>query len=130
MEIRFFKNAKEQNFSFCDKKVSDSKLDAIPGIVRICDHMPARSKIVVSGFGVNQDLTLTITKSECYWDYFEWNRLQLKDWPDDPTDYYNIVEITTVQNGIGVVDDSGDVHVDSLTNELLRIYDSKKFHVA
>lgn len=85
-------------------------------IIDYCNDLEANEKLEVYEFGKNCDLVLHIYKDEEY------------DKGKD-ADAYNIVQISTAQNGKWV-DDTEDVYVTdgSLYAELERIFEYRDFH--
>lgn len=84
-------------------------------VIDYCNDMLADEKLIVYEFGKNADLVLHIYKDSDY------------D-PSNNIDEYNLVTISTAQNGRWV-DDTGDVYITdgSLQKELERINEYKDF---
>lgn len=82
---------------------------SIDKIIDYCNDLLSDEHLIVYDFGINRDLVLHIYKDE------EFN-------PDVDADVWNIVTVSTFQNG-NAVDDTGDVYVTdgSLYRELKRI---------
>jgi hypothetical protein len=96
----------------CNRFLMEQKISEI---IDRCYDLCADEKIEVSGFGKNGDLTLHIEKDT------EYNPEPAEDEYD-----FNVVFISTEQNG-EIVDDSSDIHVCDLYEQLERIYNYKNF---
>ena len=88
---------------------------SIDKIIDYCNDLLSDEHLIVYDFGINGDLVLHIYKDE------EFN-------PDVDADDWNIVTVSTFQNG-NAVDDIGDVYVTdgSLYRELKRINEYRDF---
>jgi hypothetical protein len=91
--------------------LSEEENEKILSVIKTCDSLLPDESTSIVGFGENGDLTLFITKDN------EYNLL---------TKAHNLVSISTKQNNV-CVDDTGDIHVDDLYNELNRIYNYQDF---
>ena len=85
----------------------------ISDVINACDALLANDKLVVHGFGANDDLVLFIEKDVDF---------------NPETEESNLVDIVTKQNGV-VVDDAVGVYVTDgqLCRELERIYSYNNF---
>lgn len=93
-----------------DIAVFESRINKI---IEDCDSLKADEALTILKFGVESDLELYIHK-DCDYE------------PNIDVDAFNIVTISTKQNGKWV-DDTGDVHVSDLYRQLERIYNYQNF---